>query len=137
VRELIEHDVPIMAGTDTGTPYSVPGFALHDELEHLVAAGATPRQALYAATVEPAKFLGMSADLGSVEPRKIADLVVLDADPLTDIRNSRKIHTVVTRGRVISPTQRRQMLADVEAAVKEPPTATALAAGGCCGRASA
>ncbi|MFD3405846.1 amidohydrolase family protein [Kribbella sp. NPDC058693] len=132
-RELFAHDVPIMAGTDTGTPYSVPGFALHDELEHLVGAGATPRQALYAATVEPAKFLGMSADLGSVEPRKIADLVVLDADPLTDIRNSRKIHTVVTRGRVISPAHRRRMLADVEAAVKQPPTAATIAAGGCCG----
>ncbi|WP_371403590.1 amidohydrolase family protein [Kribbella sp. NBC_00662] len=133
VGELFAHEVPIMAGTDTGTPYSVPGFALHDELEHLVGAGATPRQALYAATVEPAKFLGMSADLGSVEPRKIADLVVLDADPLTDIHNSRKIHTVVTRGRVISPAQRRQMLADVEAAVKQPPTAATIAAGGCCG----
>ncbi|TDW54905.1 amidohydrolase family protein [Kribbella pratensis] len=133
VRELFAHDVPILAGTDTGTPYSVPGFALHDELEHLVGAGATPRQALYAATVEPAKFLGLSRDLGSVEPRKIADLVVLDADPLTDIRNSRKIHTVVTRGRVISPAQRERMLADVEAAVKAPPAAQALAAGGCCG----
>ncbi|WP_329001332.1 amidohydrolase family protein [Kribbella sp. NBC_00709] len=133
VRELFAHDVPIMAGTDTGTPYSVPGFALHDELEHLVGAGATTRQALYAATVEPAKFLGMSADLGSVEPRKIADLVVLDADPLTDIRNSRKIHTVVTRGRVISPAQRERMLADVETAVKQPPTAATIAAGGCCG----
>ena len=133
VRELFAHDVPILAGTDTGTPYSVPGFALHDELEHLVGAGATPRQALYAATVEPAKFLGLSRDLGSVEPRKIADLVVLDADPLTDIRNSRKIHTVVSRGRVISPAARQRMLADVEAKVKEPPATTALAAGGCCG----
>ncbi|MGW6282707.1 amidohydrolase family protein [Kribbella sp. NPDC055071] len=133
VRELIAHDVPILAGTDTGTPYSVPGFALHDELEHLVSAGATTRQALYAATLEPAKFLGMSADLGSVEPRKIADLVVLDADPLTDIRNSRTIHAVVTRGRVISPAQRRQMLADVETVVKQPPTAATIAAGGCCG----
>jgi hypothetical protein len=133
VRELFAYDVPIMAGTDTGTPYSVPGFALHDELEHLVGAGATPRQALYAATAEPAKFLGLSKDLGSIEPRKIADLVVLEADPLADIRNSRKIHTVVTRGRVISPAQRRQMLADVEAAVEEPPTAATIAAGGCCG----
>ncbi|WP_329479463.1 amidohydrolase family protein [Kribbella sp. NBC_01484] len=133
VRELFAHDVPILAGTDTGTPYSVPGFALHQELEHLVTAGATPRQALYAATVEPARFLGLTADLGSVEPRKIADLVVLDADPLTDIRNTRKIHSVVTRGRVISPAARQRMLADVEAAVKEPPAATALAAGGCCG----
>ncbi|WP_433159969.1 amidohydrolase family protein [Kribbella sp. CA-247076] len=132
VRELFDHDVPILAGTDTGTPYSVPGFALHDELEHLVSAGATPRQALYAATVEPAQFLGMRADLGSVEPRKVADLVVLDADPLTDIRNTRRIHTVVTRGRVISPTARQRMLAEVEAAVKEPPTAGTIAAGGCC-----
>lgn len=132
VRELFAHDVPILAGTDTGTPYSVPGFALHDELEHLVSAGAAPRQALYAATVEPARFLGLTADLGSVEPRKLADLVVLDADPLTDIRNTRRIHSVVTRGRVISPAQRQQMLADVEAALKEP-APTALAAGGCCG----
>ena len=131
VRELLDHDVPILAGTDTGTPYSVPGFALHDELEHLVGAGATPRQALYAATVEPAKFLGLNT--GAVEPRKIADLVVLDADPLADIRNTRRIHTVVTRGRVISPAQRERMLADVEAAVKEPPTTATIAAGGCCG----
>ncbi len=131
VRELFAHDVPIMAGTDTGTPYSVPGFALHDELAHLVDAGATPRQALYAATVEPAKFLGLNT--GAVEPSKIADLVVLDADPLTDIRNTRRIHTVVTRGRVIGPAQREQLLAGVEAAVKEPPTAATLAAGGCCG----
>ncbi|MGW6197908.1 amidohydrolase family protein [Kribbella sp. NPDC055110] len=131
VRELFAHDVPILAGTDTGTPYSVPGFALHEELAHLVDAGATPRQALYAATVEPAKFLGSEA--GAVQPRKLADLVVLDADPLTDIRNTRRIHTVVTRGRVISPTQRERMLADVEAAVKEPPTTATLAAGGCCG----
>ena len=132
VRELFAHDVPILAGTDTGTPYMVPGFALHEELELLVGAGATPRQALYAATVEPARFLGMT-DLGSVEPRKIADLVVLDADPLQDIRNTRRIHSVVTRGRVISPAARQKMLADVEAAVKAPPSQTALAAGGCCG----
>lgn len=133
VRELFAHDVPILAGTDTGTPYSVPGFALHDELEHLVGAGATPRQALYAATVEPAKFLGLQADLGSVEAGKIADLVVLDADPLSNIRNSRRINTVITRGRIISPAARQQLLAGVEAAVKEPPTAASIAAGGCCG----
>jgi hypothetical protein len=132
VRELFAHDVPILAGTDTGTPYMVPGFALHDELALMVGAGATTRQALHAATVEPARFLGMD-DLGSVEPRKIADLVVLDADPLLDIRNTRRIHTVITRGRVISPAARQKMLADVESAVKAPPAAAALAAGGCCG----
>jgi hypothetical protein len=133
VRELFAHDVPVLAGTDTGTPYMVPGFALHDELELLVGAGVTTQQALYAATAEPAKFLGLAADLGSVAPRKLADLVVLDADPLQDIRNTRRIHTVVTRGRIISPAARARMLADVEAAVKAPPPAGALAAGGCCG----
>ncbi|WP_020391144.1 amidohydrolase family protein [Kribbella catacumbae] len=133
VRELFAHGVPVLAGTDTGTPYMVPGFALHDELELLVKAGATTQQALYSATVEPARFLGMSADLGSVESRKIADFVVLDGDPLQDIRNTRRIHTVVTRGRIISPAARARMLADVEAAVKAPPAAAALAAGGCCG----
>ncbi|WP_405060421.1 amidohydrolase family protein [Kribbella sp. NBC_01505] len=135
VKELFAHDVPILAGTDTGTPYSVPGFALHDELEHLVAAGATPRQALYAATAEPARFLGLARDLGTVEAGKIADLVVLDADPLTDIRNTRRIHTVITRGRVIGPAARAKMLADVEAAVQGPASASALPAGGCCGTA--
>ncbi|TDD47977.1 amidohydrolase [Kribbella antibiotica] len=135
VRELLAHDVPILAGTDTGTPYSVPGFALHDELEQLVTAGATPRQALYAATAEPARFLGLGADLGTVEAGKIADLVVLDADPLTDIRNTRRIHSVVTRGRVLGPAVRAKMLADVEAAVQAPASALALPAGGCCGSA--
>ncbi|WP_133804974.1 amidohydrolase family protein [Kribbella caucasensis] len=133
VGELFAHGVPVLAGTDTGTPYSVPGFSLHQELELLVGAGATPRQALYAATVEPARFLGLGDDLGSVTPRTIADLVVLDADPLTDIRNTRRIHSVVTRGRVISPQARSRMLADVEAAVKDPPGTAAIPAGGCCG----
>ncbi|MFC9846459.1 amidohydrolase family protein [Streptomyces sp. NPDC060223] len=133
VRELLAHDVPILAGTDTGTPYSVPGFALHDELELLVGAGATPQQALRAATVEPARFFGLGEVLGSVEPGRIADLVVLDADPLDDIRNTRRIHSVVTRGRLISPQARRRMLADVEAAVKKPASGAAITSGGCCG----
>ncbi|GAA0614900.1 amidohydrolase family protein [Kribbella sandramycini] len=136
VGQLFAHDVPILAGTDTGTPYSVPGFALHEELEHLVQAGATPRQALYSATLEPARFLGLAADLGTVEPGRVADLVVLDADPLTDIRNTRRIHSVVTRGRLLGPAERAKMLADVEAAVKRPATALALPAGGCCGSAA-
>jgi hypothetical protein len=133
VRELFRAGVPILAGTDTSTPYSVPGFALHDELEVLVNAGATPLQALRAATLEPARFLGLAAELGTIAPAKLADLVVLEGDPLTDIRNSRRIHSVITRGRVISPADRQRMLTDVEAAVKEPPSPTALAAGGCCG----
>lgn len=133
VGELFAHGVPVLAGTDTGTPYSLPGFSLHHELELLVEAGATTQQALYSATVEPARFLGRQADLGSVGAGRIADLVVLDADPLADIHNTRRIDSVISRGRVISAATRRRMLADVEAAVKEPTPAAAMAAGGCCG----
>jgi hypothetical protein len=61
------------------------------------------------------------------------DLVVLDGDPLRDIRNTERIHSVVTRGRVVTASARQKMLADVEEAVKEPPAPSALAAGGCCG----
>jgi adenine deaminase len=83
--------------------------------------------------LEPAKFLGLASELGTIAPAKQADLVVLEGDPLTDIRNSRRIHSVITRGRVITPADRQRMLADVEAAVNEPTSPTTMAAGGCCG----
>lgn len=133
VGELFRADVPVLAGTDTGTPYAVPGFALHEELELLVRAGGTPLQALRAATLEPARFLGLGDDLGSVTPGTLADLVVLDSNPLSDIRNSRRIHSVVLRGRVVSPAERARMLAAVEAAAAEPPPANQTAVTGCCG----
>jgi len=128
-RVLVEHrarfvgnlrraGVPVMAGTEAGTPFCLPGFALHDELAELVGAGFTPMQALQAATVEPARFLGAQHTMGTVQPGRLADLVVLDADPLRDIRHTRRIHAVVTRGRLISADQRRTMLAAVEAAAQ-------------------
>ncbi|WP_020577458.1 amidohydrolase family protein [Actinopolymorpha alba] len=112
--------VPIMAGTDTINPYTFPGFSLHDELALLVEAGLTPMEALQAATLEPARFLGVEHALGTVQKGKIADLVVLDANPLDTIRNTRMVHAVVVRGRLISSEQRARMLADVEAAAQEP-----------------
>ncbi len=117
--------VPIMAGTDTGTPYAFPGFGLHDELAELVAAGFTPMRALQAATREPARYLGLNA--GTVRPGNAADLVVLDADPLRDIRNTRRIHAVVVGGRLISADDRRRMLDEVAAAAAAAPaTATGI-----------
>ncbi|WP_249999175.1 amidohydrolase family protein [Actinoplanes sp. M2I2] len=107
--------VPILAGTDTGTPYIYPGFSLHDELRNLVAAGFTRMQALRAATRTPARFLGLR-DAGTVRRNAIADLVVLDADPLADIRNTQRVHAVVVRGELISAERREDMLSDVEAA---------------------
>jgi imidazolonepropionase-like amidohydrolase len=92
--------VAILAGSDGGKP----GESLHDELELLVASGLTPAQALRSATLDPAKYLGADASIGSVEEGKAADLVILDADPLADIRNTRKILGVVLGGKYLRPT---------------------------------
>lgn len=94
--------VEILAGTDTLNPYCLPGFSLHDELSLLVQAGMTPMGALQAATLNPARFLGREKDLGTVAPGKIADLVLLDANPLDDISNTRRISAVVFGGQFVS-----------------------------------
>ena len=113
VAEMHAHGVEVLAGTDAGNPYTFPGFSLHDELELLVEAGLCPKAALRAGTRG-----------GTVKPGETANLVVLDGDPLKDIRNTQRIHTVLTRGKVLGPAERRQMLADVEKAAQEPfPTA--------------
>lgn len=120
VGELGRAGVPVLTGTDAGDlPFVVPGFSMHEELAFLVRAGFSPMRALQAATIEPARMLGLADSTGSVEPGKAADLVVLDADPLTDIGNTTRIHTVVARGHRISPRQRADMLADVAQAVAE------------------
>jgi imidazolonepropionase-like amidohydrolase len=92
----------VLAGTDTGDPYTIPGATLHDELEQLVAAGLSPHQALAAATIAPARFLEWDEAMGTVEPGKQADLVLLDANPLIDIKNTRKIAGVFARGKYYS-----------------------------------
>lgn len=107
--------VTILAGTDAMTPWSFPGFSLHDELAALVSAGLSPLESLQAATREPARFLGLS-DVGTVEVGKVADLVVLDADPLDDIRNTRRIEGVAVRGRWIASDERAALLQGIEAA---------------------
>jgi hypothetical protein len=114
VKALHRAGVRVMAGTDSTTPFVFPGSGLHDELALLVEAGLTPLQALQAATLEPARYLGLEGTLGTVERGKAADLVVLDANPLEDIRNTTRIHSVVVRGRWISPEARQAMLADLE-----------------------
>jgi imidazolonepropionase-like amidohydrolase len=106
--------VGILAGTDTANPYCFPGFGLHDELGYLVQAGLTPMQALQAATLNPARFLGREQDVGTVEVGKIADLVLLDANPLDNIGNTRKIDTVIHGGRVYDRSTLDGMLAKVQ-----------------------
>jgi hypothetical protein len=90
-----------LAGTDVGNGYLYPGFSLHDELALLVEAGFTPLEALQTATIHPAEFLGWADTLGTIEPGKLADLALLEADPLEDIRNTRRITAVVVNGRLL------------------------------------
>lgn len=93
--------VPMMTGTDAPMPQVYPGFSLQDELERFVDAGHTPREALRAATLAPARFLGIEASSGSVAPGKRADLLLLAADPLRDVRNTRRIDAVLLGGRLL------------------------------------
>jgi imidazolonepropionase-like amidohydrolase len=93
--------VPFLAGSDTATPWAFPGFGLHDELELLVEAGLTPLQALQAATLNPARFLEATDSLGTIASGKLADIVLLDANPLEDIRNTQRIAGVVLNGRYL------------------------------------
>ena len=91
--------VQLLAGTDTPSPLVVPGEALHDELELLVRAGLTPAETLRTATVNPARWLKRERDLGTIEVGKFADLVMLSANPLESITNSRQINAVWVGGR--------------------------------------
>jgi imidazolonepropionase-like amidohydrolase len=93
--------VPMMTGTDAPMPEVYPGFSLQDELARFVEAGYTPREALRAATLAPARFLGQEAASGSIAPGKRADLVLLTADPARDVRNTRRIDAVVLGGRLL------------------------------------
>jgi imidazolonepropionase-like amidohydrolase len=119
VKAMHDAGIPFLAGTDTASGvYVFPGFSLHEELQRFVAAGFTPMEALQTATLNPAKFLGMDDRLGTIEKGKAADLVLLDANPLDDIRNTQKIAAVVANGRYFSRADLDKMLAGVEAAAK-------------------
>jgi imidazolonepropionase-like amidohydrolase len=107
--------VGLLAGTDVMNPYCFPGLSLHDELELLVEAGLSPMAALQTATRGPAEYLRQLKDFGTVEQGKIADLVLLEADPLQDIKNTRKIASVIIGGKLLTREVLDKALADVEA----------------------
>jgi imidazolonepropionase-like amidohydrolase len=108
--------VPILAGTDINNPWTYWGSSLHDELAMFVQAGFTPLEALQAATLQPARFLHATDTLGTLQPGKVSDLVVLDADPLLDINNTRRIHAVVIRGQLVDSAARQKLLDDARKA---------------------
>lgn len=101
VRAFHSAGVPLLAGTDVGVSLVVPGRSLHKELELLVNAGLTPLEALRTTTIEPARFLAATDSLGTIEVGKVADLLLLDANPLDDITNTRQIRGVVLNGRYL------------------------------------
>ena len=119
VRRMNEAGIPFMAGTDLGTAYTYPGFSLHDELALLVEAGLTPMQALQTATRNPAHFLGLQDSLGTVEEGRTADLIILDANPLEDIRNTQKIAAVIINGRFLNRGELDKLLTQAEADAKK------------------
>jgi imidazolonepropionase-like amidohydrolase len=115
-RELVtllhRAGVSFLAGTDLSNPYIYPGASLHEELRNLVAAGFTAREALATATVNPARYFQATDSLGRVAAGQLADLVVLDADPLADIANTERVHAVLLDGRLLDAANRERLLAE-------------------------
>lgn len=118
VRGLHAAGVPLLGGTDAPLAAGGPGKSLAGELRYLVAAGLSPREALRTVTTEPARYLAADS-LGRVAPRAVADLVVLDADPLADIGNVGRVHLVVANGRVYDRAAREAMVAAARAAARK------------------
>lgn len=108
--------VSILAGTDIGSAYTHAGFSLHDELEWLVKGGLTPREALQSATSAAAAFFHFEHGVGTIKPGSMASLVLLDANPLDDIQNVRKVHAVILNGSVLT---RRKLDALLDEAAAE------------------
>ncbi len=101
VKAAYEAGVPILAGSDFPNPNTIPGLGLHQELELLVEAGIPPLTVLKIATHDAADWLGILNEVGTITEGKQADLVILDMDPVKDIRNTRKIVSVIQAGRVV------------------------------------
>ena len=120
VNILFQAGVPMLAGTDwPGIMFGNGQRSVHQELAGLVEAGLTPQQALRTATVNPARLFKLEDQLGSVEQGKLADLLLLDGDPLVDINNTTKIAVVVADGKLIDAARRQKMLADFDVILKD------------------
>jgi imidazolonepropionase-like amidohydrolase len=110
ILELHRNGAGLLLGSDSPQIFNVPGFAIHRELEYLVDAGLTPFEALQTGTANPAKFFGKSGEFGVVQTGAEADLILLDANPLDDISNTRRIHGVMIRGRWLPRNELDELL---------------------------
>ncbi|MEK6375275.1 MAG: amidohydrolase family protein [Acidobacteriota bacterium] len=118
VGQMHRAGIMLLAGSDIAGP-RIPGFTLHDELALLVESGLTPLEALQTATINPAKVLGRTADLGTIEPGKLADLVLLSANPLADIHNTQRIAAVVANGKLLGRAELDALLREGEEMAKK------------------
>lgn len=105
-----QQGIPIGAGTDTPIGLSVPGYSLHSELEMLVRAGLSPIEAIRSATVRPAEYFSLREEMGSIDVGKRADMVLLDADPLADISNTKQIFAVVSKGKLLTSDNLQELV---------------------------
>jgi hypothetical protein len=119
VTRMHMEGIKFLAGTDSACEGGLPGYSLHQELQLLVETGFTPFAALQTATINPAKFMRREKDLGTIETGKLADLVLLDANPLTDISNTRKINAVVVHGRLLKRKDLDEILNKVAEKAKQ------------------
>ena len=119
IAQMHEAGVKLLTGTDVGAnPLCLPGIGVHNELSLFVEAGLSPAEALRAATIHPVEFLQLTEDFGTVEIGKIADLVILDENPLDNIENVRKVSTVIRRGSVLDDGRRQDILDNIEKALQ-------------------
>jgi imidazolonepropionase-like amidohydrolase len=120
VGHMYRGGVGILAGTDAMDPYVFPGFSLHEELALLVEAGLPPMAALQVATTNAARFMGQAEHRGTIQVGKVADLVLLDRDPLADIHNSTSIRAVVIGGTLLTRATLDAMLVEAETLAAKP-----------------
>ena len=114
VKDISDAKVGIMAGTDCPIFFLTPGFSLHEELVLLVKSGLTPMQAIEAATIRPAQYFNMENELGLVEKGMLADLLILDKNPLDDIKNTQKINAVIRDGKWFNRKDLDNILKELE-----------------------
>jgi imidazolonepropionase-like amidohydrolase len=117
IGTMHRHGVKLLAGTDLGYAYVIPGFSVHDELALFVQAGLSPMAALQTATRNVGQYLADSS-IGTIAVGHRADLVLLDADPLQDIRNVQRVAAVVLRGRLLDRAARDAVLRELEKRAK-------------------
>jgi hypothetical protein len=114
LQALDEAGAGLLLGSDSPQIFNVPGFALHHELALLVEAGLSPLTALQAGTINPARFFGVEGERGTVAPGMVADLLLLDENPLEEIGNSQRIHGVMLQGRWLPRTALADLLGRFE-----------------------